>query len=185
MTKRFIGIMFLLIMLTAVFFVGIRTRYPIRYGPAIQRGADRLSPALISAVIHAESKFKPDALSKKGAMGLMQVTGPTGEWMASVMKLTAFETDMLYDPEINIAVGCYFLNWLTDYYGGDQRLALCAYNAGLGNVNRWLADIRYSPDGSALDVIPFPETDQYIRRVENNRFLYEVLWRIPFYAVNG
>jgi len=149
--------------------------YPVKYSEFIKQSAGRLDHALILAVIHAESKFRPEAVSSKGAIGLMQVTEATAEWMASLMEIDDYKREMLTDPEINIAIGCYFLNWLSVYYPDELELALCAYNAGLGNVNRWLADERYSIDGESLQVIPFAETEQYIKRVANNKIIYKFL----------
>jgi soluble lytic murein transglycosylase len=105
----------------------------------------------------------------------MQLTGETAEWVASLMGNTAFKPDDVLDPAANIAIGCYFLRWLMDYYNGDTKLALCAYNAGIGNVDRWLTDTRYSKDGLTLASIPFPETAEYIKRVELNLRVYEAL----------
>jgi soluble lytic murein transglycosylase len=166
--------------LAAGVYTGVSIRFPVRYTELVTANAGTLPPPLVYAVINVESGFRPQVMSPKGAGGLMQLTGETAEWIASLMGNTAFKPDDVLDPAVNIAIGCYFLRWLTDYYKGDTTLALCAYNAGIGNVDRWLADARYSNDGLTLASIPFRETAEYIKRVELNRRVYEA--RL---AING
>jgi len=149
--------------------------YPVNYSEYVNENAGGLERSVVYAVIHAESKFRPDAVSKKGAVGLMQVTEATAEWTASLMGMDGFEIGRLTEPAVNIAIGCFFLNWLVDYYGGDLNLALAAYNAGLGNVNRWLADENHSLEGTTLHSIPFRETEQYLKRVRLNKRVYDAL----------
>ena len=171
-------IAFIFILLTLIFIAGfmiVQTRYPVKYLSTVKKHAGQLEPSLICAVIHAESKFKPEARSPKDACGLMQVTESTAVWIAELMALDGYTNAALFDPDVNISIGCFYLNWLMDYYNGDLNLALCAYNAGQGNVDRWLSDGRYSTDGRRLSVIPFPETREYIRRVEQNKKIYKIL----------
>ena len=149
--------------------------YPVRHMELIRYNSGQLDNSLILAVIHAESKFKPEARSSKNAVGLMQVTETTAEWVAGLMLMEDYHPSYLTDPAINIAIGCFYLNWLMNYFDGDTHLAISAYNAGQGNVNRWLADERFSIDGITLDAIPFPETEQYVKRVNDNKKIYDVL----------
>jgi soluble lytic murein transglycosylase len=162
-------------LIIAGIYTGITIRFPVRYTELVTANAGTLPLPLVYAVINVESGFRPRVTSPKGAGGLMQLTGETAEWVASLMGNTAFKPDDVLEPAVNIAIGCYFLQWLTDYYKGDTTLALCAYNAGIGNVDRWLADARYSKDGKSLTTIPYPETSEYVKRVELNRRVYEVL----------
>jgi len=111
-------------------------------------------------------------------MGLMQVTEATGEWIAGMMGMADYDTSMLFDPEINIIIGSYFLNWLWYYYDGDKTLILSGYNAGIGNVNRWLQDGRFSVDGETLIYIPFLETRNYVQRVAQRQQIYSGLLKI-------
>ena len=111
-------------------------------------------------------------------MGLMQIMEDTGHWLAQMMGMHDFETSHLFVPETNIMMGTYFLNWLWRYYDGDTTLILSGYNAGIGNVNRWLQDERFSKDGETLYYIPFPETRNYVRRVAQFQRVYEWLLRI-------
>ena len=177
----------LTLLLSAVFFailmvitgiILIQIRFPIRHLDVIEANAGNFEPAFILAVIHAESSFRPHVVSHRGAMGLMQVMEETGEWIANMMQISNYNVDMLFIPEYNIAIGTYFLNWLWRYFDGDITLILSGYNAGIGNVNRWLSDERFSYDGENLTYIPFPETRNYVARVKRNRVIYEWLLRV-------
>jgi len=136
-----------------------------------------LDPYLVMAIINAESKFDKDAISSKGAMGLMQMTESTAEWVAESTNTTDFETHDLYDPETNIKMGCWYINKLRDEFGNTQ-LVLAAYNAGPGNVEEWLKDSNISKDGQYLDNIPYGETDNYIKRVLLNKEIYQHMNKI-------
>jgi len=134
-----------------------------------QQARDKgVDPALIAAVIYAESRFR-DATSAAGARGLMQITPATAEVIARRSGGTRFVQGDLASPQINIAYGTYHLRWLLDRYDGDVPLAVAAYNAGEGNVDRWLREGR-----ARRDAIPFPETREYLRRVLDARARYRV-----------
>ena len=151
-----------------------RLRYPLRYGAIVRAGAraEGLDPALIAAVIYAESKFRPTAVSSAGAIGLMQLTPTTAEAIALRTGGTAFRVSDLTDPTINIRYGSWYLHDLFAKYR-SVALALAAYNAGQGNVDRWLA---------AGDGIPFPETRDYVARVEQLEQVYRDAWHSQLYA---
>jgi soluble lytic murein transglycosylase len=141
-----------------------RLWYPLRY-EQIVRGHARnynLDPALLAAMIYQESKFKADARSASGAIGLMQLLPDTAKGIALHTGGTAFRVDDLYDPEINVRYGAWYLRHLLDKYG-DERTALAAYNAGQDNVDRW----RRTGRG-----IVFPETRAYVERVEELKKIY-------------
>jgi soluble lytic murein transglycosylase len=141
-----------------------RVWYPLRY-EQIVRGHARhydLDAALLAAVIYQESKFKADARSSSGAIGLMQLLPTTAEGIATHTGGTAFRIDDLYDPEINIRYGAWYLHHLMQKYG-DEETALAAYNAGQDNVDRWRRDgVR----------IQFAETRAYVKRVEDLKRIY-------------
>src|SRR5262249_57445673 len=130
-----------------------RLWYPLNY-EQIVRGHARnydLDPALLAAVIYQESKFKANARSSSGAIGLMQLLPDTAKGIAIHTGGTAFRVDDLYDPEINVRYGAWYLRHLLDKYG-DERTALAAYNAGQDNVHRChRAGLR----------TPFPHTPAY------------------------
>jgi soluble lytic murein transglycosylase len=126
--------------------------------------AKRLDPALIAAVIYAETKFDPRP-SAAGAQGLMQILPQTAEFLAHRSGATTFTTADLATPQVNIAYGSYYLRYLLDQYGGSKVLALAAYNGGEANVARWLARARAAGRHFSLADIPFPETRAYVRKV--------------------
>lgn len=148
-----------------------RVKYPIAYGDLIAQYANdnNLDPHLVMAVIRVESNFVPEARSHV-AYGLMQVTEETAAWTAKDMGIT---WDYNFkEPETNIMLGCYYLRHLIDMYGNIDT-ALAAYNAGMGNVNEWLANREYSSDGETLSYIPFPETRNYVEKVNTSWEYYK------------
>ncbi len=141
-----------------------RLRYPLAY-EQIVRGHARhygLDPALLAAVIYQESKFKANARSSSGAVGLMQLLPSTAQGIATHTGGTRFRVEDLYDPELNVRYGSWYLRHLLDKYG-DERSALAAYNAGQQNVDRWRAEGRS---------IAFAETRHYVDRVEELKGRY-------------
>ncbi len=129
-----------------------------------QAAAKRLDPALIAAVIYAETKFDPRP-SSAGAQGLMQILPQTAEFLARRSGATTFTTSDLGTPQVNIAYGSYYLRYLLDEYHGNLVLALAAYNGGEANVNRWIAQAREGGRAFLIADIPFPETQAYVRKV--------------------
>ena len=121
-----------------------------------------LDPALLAAVIDQESKFHADATSSTGAIGLMQLQPDTAKGIAVRTGGSRFRVSDLYDPEINIRYGAWYLRHLFRKYR-DERLVLAAYNAGQGNVDEWFAK---------GESIQFPETDAYVDRVEDLQRIY-------------
>jgi peptidoglycan lytic transglycosylase len=142
---------------------------PLRHEDIIrQQARDKgLDPALIAAVIYAESHFR-DQTSHAGARGLMQITPQTAHEIALKSGGTEFEQGDLGTPQINIAYGSWYLRWLLDRYGGNDALAVAAYNAGTGNVDRWIID----DPGMKPQQIPFPETRAYVVKVLDARDSY-------------
>jgi soluble lytic murein transglycosylase len=139
-------------------------RYPLAYEHVIRGHARNydLDPALIAAVIYRESKFDPEARSRSGAIGLMQLLPNTAQGIAVHTGGERFVVRDLYDPEINVRYGAFYLRRLLGKYE-DERLALAAYNAGQANVDRW----RERGRG-----IEFPETRQYVDEVLELREVY-------------
>jgi soluble lytic murein transglycosylase len=140
-----------------------------------QAAKKRLDPALIAAVIYAESKFDPRP-SSAGAEGLMQILPATAYFIAHLSGGERFTASDLATPSINVAYGSYYLRYLLDHYNGDEMLAVAAYNGGLANVDSWVA--RASAAGGRLTVagIPFPETRAYVQRVLNAQRAYRTTY---------
>jgi peptidoglycan lytic transglycosylase len=141
-----------------------RLRYPLAYQQIVRDHARhyRLDPALLAAVIYQESKFRPDVKSRSGAVGLMQLLPATAKGIAIHTGGTRFRVDDLYDPELNVRYGAWYLRHLLDRYG-DEETALAAYNAGQQNVDRWRRQ------GGR---IRFAETRHYVARVEHLKRIY-------------
>jgi soluble lytic murein transglycosylase len=134
-----------------------------------------LNPALIAAVIYAETKFVPRE-SSAGAQGLMQILPSTAEYLAHLSGGTQFTTGDLAEPSVNIAYGSYYLRYLLDHYRGEQLPAVAAYNAGLTNVDSWMAKAAAEGRQLALTDIPFPETRAYVSHVMSAEASYSHLY---------
>ena len=141
-----------------------RLHYPLRYESIVRGHARnyRLDPALLAAVIYQESKFRADAESESGAIGLMQLRPDTAKGIAIRTGGSRFRTADLYDPEINVRYGSWYLRHLLDKYD-DEKTALAAYNAGQRNVDTWRAQ------GKGIQ---FSETRAYVDRVEELKGIY-------------
>jgi peptidoglycan lytic transglycosylase len=141
-----------------------RIWYPLRYSSIVRAHARNydLNPALLAAVIDQESKFRVDAKSSAGAIGLMQLQPATAKGIAIRTGGSKFVLSDLYNPELNVRYGSWYLRHLLDKYH-DERAALAAYNAGQENVDEWRRD------GKG---IAFSETRHYVKRVEHLKTLY-------------
>lgn len=126
--------------------------------------------ALISRIIHNESRGRPDVVSPKGAIGLMQIMPATGQQLAKEMGIKDFTPEMLKDPELNRRMGEYYVRKLTDQYGGNQPMALAAYNAGPGRVSEWVKQFGDPRKGEISERdwaarLPYKETRDYLQKV--------------------
>jgi len=155
---------------------GMQQIYPLRYEALIAHYSDErdLDVFLVKGLIQAESSFNPDAVSWMGAAGLMQIMPNTADWLAERMGINISEGD-LFNPAFNIRMGTYYLRLLIDMFEHIDT-ALAAYNAGMGNVRNWLGQISYSYDGETLHTIPFPETREYVVRVNRYMEIYRELY---------
>ena len=125
----------------------------------------RVDPFLAVAVIKNESNFKPEAKSKAGALGLMQITPETGAWIAKCTDFPNFRDSMLLKPELNIKFGCWYLAELEHEFHGNEVLMLAAYNAGRGTVKEWMKDNGWGYDFNSISQIPFSDTRAYVQKV--------------------
>ena len=146
---------------------------PLRHEDIIRQQAIRkhLDPALIAAVIYAESKF--DARdSSTGAKGLMQIQPDTARFIARRSGGTQFQIADLAEPQVNIAYGSYYLRYLLDRYDENATLAVAAYNGGETNVDRWIGESGRGRAGFRARDIPFAETRAYVASVEEKKREY-------------
>jgi soluble lytic murein transglycosylase len=143
----------------------LRARYPLEYDHLVRAYADErdLDPALVAAMIYAESRFDPNVQSTAGAIGLMQILPDTGRFIARSTGGDGFVVADLRDPDLNVRYGTWLLAYLLERYDGDVPTALAAYHAGPGNVDAW------REDGGG---VPFPETRDYVDEVLRVRDVY-------------
>ncbi|HZK28136.1 MAG TPA: lytic transglycosylase domain-containing protein [Thermoclostridium sp.] len=152
--------------------------FPTPYLEVVKKHAaeNGLKVTMVYAVVKTESDFREKVVSPKGAVGLMQVTDKTGQWIASELGVNEFTTDMLTDPELNIRFGCWYLTYLLERFDGNDELALAAYNAGEGNVFKWInsGDVKW--DASKIISLPYKETENYLVRINRIYFVYKTLY---------
>jgi soluble lytic murein transglycosylase len=155
----------------------LRVIFPLEYWTNIRRNATArdLDPYLIAALIAQESTFDPEARSSANAWGLMQLVPATGRRLARSVGIRRFRTAMLTQPDVNIRLGTTYFARLVDQFGG-VHLALASYNAGESRVVRWVAERPGLERDEFIDDIPFPETQNYVKRIlgtaEDYRSLY-------------
>ena len=159
----------------------MNTAYPRKYDEYehVRHGleaADCLHRFLHS-IIRTESNFNPQAESNVGACGLMQITEITFDWIKT--KIAPDEPltfDDLYDPEVNIRFGSYFISYCLQRYDDDLATAAAAYHSGLGTVDTLLADSQYSQDGKVLDAFPYPQMRRYVQKVTDAYAQYSEIY---------
>ena len=151
--------------------------YPLDYWPLIEKysTANGLDPYLMAALIAQESTFTADVRSGANAYGLMQLLPTTGRRYAQRLGIRPFSTSSLTRPETNIRLGMAYFKELVERFGGAYY-ALASYNAGESRVSQWLAERPGLPQDEFIDDIPYPETQNYVKRIlgtaEDYRRLY-------------
>lgn len=173
----------LLVLVNALFFGAIYyggNNYPINYIEEIQKYSDEygVDPKVVLAIMRVESNFKSDATSKVNAKGLMQILPDTAKHIAKLMQVDVNSLD-LNDPETNIKIGTYYIKYLTQNFS-NMDTVYAAYNGGIGSVNTWLKDAKYSNDGVTLYNIPSSETKHYVYKVNKALKAYEILYGKEF-----
>ncbi|MHB1169681.1 MAG: lytic transglycosylase domain-containing protein [Longimicrobiales bacterium] len=156
----------------------LRIVYPMPYRDAITAEAARhgIDPYLAAGLIRQESLFNARAVSPAGAMGLMQVMPATGERLARRLGISSFQSSMLRDPLINIRLGMQFLADMIAEYDGRVDAVLAAYNAGPSRVDRWMEFPEWENPELFSERIPFAETREYVKIVQQNARLYNALY---------
>jgi soluble lytic murein transglycosylase len=146
---------------------------PLQYASIIrQQAADKhVDPALIAAVIYAETRYRPRT-SPTGAEGLMQIEPATAKFLAHRSHGYAFDVSDLGSPSVNIAYGTYYLRYLLNLYDGSKVLALAAYNGGETNVDSWLNKARAEHRRFTIKSIPIAQTSAYVTEVLSKQRAY-------------
>ena len=155
--------------------------YPQKYAEIVSKYADEYNVPedVIYATIKVESSFDPEAISHAGARGLMQMLPSTFEWLTGDEHLSEHLTpNLLFEPEVNIRYGVYYLKYLYTKFDHKWDVACAAYNGGEGNVAEWLADERYSDGEGNLTSYPkkFKETKNYVKKINEAREMYRDLY---------
>ena len=182
-SRRMITMVALVLLIIGLVYAGFswktlfRVVYPVEHGEIISRCSEQygLDPFLITAIILIESGFREESTSSKGAAGLMQVMPETANWVAQQQGLTLEGNESLYEPAVNIGIGSWYLNSLYQQFG-NWVVVLAAYNAGRGNVQKWLTESLWSGELSTVSDIPFPETRIYVQRVIRAHWWYHRMY---------
>ena len=142
--------------------------FPLQYTEIIKKWSRNYNedPFLVAAIIMQESGYNPKAQSPVGAMGLMQIMPATAKGIASGVEYPNFTTDKLYDPEVSIQFGTWYIHVLKEKYGGNVTAALAAYNAGSGNADKWIR----------MGLLNSPNDNSYARRVQDYMGVYHKLY---------
>jgi len=159
------------------FFYTVKRIYPLKYSEYIGKYSSEfeLSSTLVSSLINIESSFNKMAESNAGAKGLMQLRDSTAKEIANKLNIDNYTESEIFNEEINIRFGCFYLRYLLDYYKNNLDLALCAYNAGMGTVNSWIKNAENFEKG-ILKKIPYKETENYLIKIKNGKKIYEYLY---------
>lgn len=152
--------------------------YPLEYSEYVEKYASEndVDKMLIYAIIRTESGFDPESESNVGARGLMQIMEDTFDWIKFRLDdAEEISFDDMYDPETNIKYGCYLVGYLMRYFY-IQDVAVCAYHAGIGNVESWLSNEEYSSDGVSLDVVATSDTEHYLNKINKALEAYNKIY---------
>lgn len=152
--------------------------YPTKYSEYVEKYSEEnnLDKYLVYAIIKAESNFNPNVKSNADARGLMQLMEETAVERSNAIEGTEVEAYDLYDPETNIKLGTSYFAYLMGLYDNNIVLAIIAYNAGLGNVEKWIKDGVIKADGSDIENIPYKETENYVRKILRDYQMYLKLY---------
>lgn len=155
----------------------LRARFKLEHADLIRTYSEQydLDPTLVAAVIYTESGYNERATSRVGAKGLMQIMPETGKEIAEALG-EAFDENDLYDPEVSIRYGCYYLRAQMDRFDQNAAVTLAAYNAGPNNAARWLSEYGLDSRGR-ISYIPYGETDRYVKRVLQAQENYAQLYK--------
>lgn len=138
---------------------------------------NKVDPFLVAAIIKNESNFEHKAVSRVGAVGLMQIMPETGRWIAEQMGLDEYKDSDLYQTRTNIRMGCWYLGELEHEFKNNMTLVMIAYNAGRGQTHEWMEKNGWNYDFNDTKAIPFPDTREYVSKVLQDRDKYYLLYK--------
>lgn len=168
-----ISTFYVVLVLSLGFNAYLRYTHPLKFFEEVKLVSEDygVDPLLIMSIIKVESSFNINAESEKNAIGLMQIKQETADYIKTL-------TGKVYDlrnAKDNVNAGTYYLKYLINKFNVEET-AIVAYNAGEGNVSRWLADNRYSLDGKTLYKVPFKETENYLKKIKKSFVNYKNLY---------
>ena len=185
--KRLIKFLIILITILLLYFVlfkvveidkvVMKKIYPLKYSEYVEKYSEEynIDKYLVYAIIKAESNFEERAESASNAVGLMQIMEATAFETANKMDLNISEEN-LFNPELNIKIGLKYFTSLLEKYDNNYNLAIIAYNAGIGNVDKWIQDGIIKDDGTDIENVPFKETNNYVRKILRDYEIYKDLY---------
>ena len=152
--------------------------FPMRWEKQVRARArpHRLDPYLVAGLIRQESEFNPQAHSRAGARGLMQIMPATGRRLARRLGVSGYSTHSLYSPDPSLRLGTRYLRDLFDQFENRTAPALAAYNAGEHRVEAWLTSHGFNDPTEFVELIPFTETRGYVQAVIRNTAIYRELY---------
>lgn len=173
--KLLIALAIIILVIIAVICINklmIKIMYKKEYSEYVNKYAQKynVDENLIYALIKAESNYKVDAVSSQNAKGLMQLMYSTAEEVAKKVLIELTEEN-IFEPDININIGTKYISTLLEKYQ-NLEVALAAYNAGSGNVDKWISNGTIKADGSDIENIPFKETNNYVRKILRDYKIY-------------
>lgn len=177
MKKLILGII-LLIIIIAVTIIMFFAVFPKKYSAYIDKYSEEfgIDKYVIASVINIESSYNPKSVSNAGAIGLMQLLPSTAFDMASRLNITISEKD-LFNEDINIKLGAYYLVYLLEIFDGNIINALASYNWGMQNVKNWLNKGNVDEYGNVAN-IPVKETKDYLKKYNINQFVYKNIYKV-------
>ena len=185
--KKLTNFLIICIILLSIFFILFKVIdidkiimkkiYPLKYTEYVEKYAEEynVDKYLVYAIIKAESNFNENAKSNSNAIGLMQIMEATAVETANKMDLDVTE-EQLFEPELNLQIGTKYFADLLEKYNYNRGIAIIAYNAGIGNVDKWIKEGIIKEDGTDLENVPFKETNNYVRRILRNYKIYKDLY---------
>ena len=155
----------------------LRYFYPIRYEEYVYKYSEEynVDPMLTLAIIKSESNLEEKCVSRSGAIGLMQLMEKTAKEQAQKINIE-YNAQTLYNPEENIKIGLSYFSYLYKYFNENYILAAIAYNAGIGNTEKWIKEEIITDKGRGIEKIPFKETNMYVRKIIGNYTIYKELY---------
>lgn len=176
--KKIIILILIIALLMPLLKIKILPRlYPKKYIEYVEKYSQEyeLDSLLVYSIIKAESNFNENATSNSNAIGLMQVMLSTAQEIGDKLAIQEITEEELYNPEVNIQIGITYLKILLEKYE-NYNLAIIAYNAGMGNVDKWLEEGIINENGENIENIPFPETKNYVKKIKQNYKIYQEIY---------